>query len=211
MPAGDGRAISIRSDNRPGSLRLSVAMNAADRSAEWPGMMQAAQDGDQRAYARLLTEILPVTRAMVRRRISDPQLADEAVQDTLLTLHRVRHTYDPARPFLPWLAAIASARALDQLRRQGRRAQREVYDETAMLNHADEPGESAHDAREAREELARMLDQLPPQQRRAVELVKLQEMSLAEASALTSQSVGALKVTIHRALKALRGRQGDRR
>jgi RNA polymerase sigma-70 factor (ECF subfamily) len=198
-------------DGRPSSIFARPQVSDSGRAAAWPGLMRAAQDGDQRAYADLLRQILPVTRAMVRRRIQDPALADEVVQEVLLTLHRVRHTYDPDRPFMPWLAAIASARAIDQLRRGRRRAEHEVADEAAVLDHPDELDEREGDARDAREEVARLLETLPPRQRRALELVKLNELSLAEASAVTGQSVGALKVTIHRALQALRGRWEERR
>jgi len=211
MSVGNGRSRW----NPAGTASITTAtrrgVSATERSAAWPGLMRAAQDGDQRAYAVLLRQILPVTRAMVRRRIHDAGLVDEVVQDVLLTLHRVRHTYDPDRPFMPWLAAIASARAIDQLRKRRRHAEREVYDETAMLNHPDEQSEREGEARDAQEEVARLLDALPPRQRRALELVKLNEFSLAEASAMTGQSVGALKVTVHRAIQVLRGWRGERR
>jgi RNA polymerase sigma-70 factor (ECF subfamily) len=210
MSVGNGRSRCNHAEAAPANAARH-AVSATSRSAAWPGMMRAAQDGDRRAYADLLRQILPVTRAMVRRRIHDPTLVDEVVQDVLLTLHRVRHTYDPDRPFLPWLAAIASARAIDQLRKRRRHAAHEVYDETAMLNHPDEIGERDADARDAREEVAWLLDTLPPRQRRALELVKLDERSLAEASALTGQSTGVLKVTVYRAIQALRGRRREPR
>jgi RNA polymerase sigma-70 factor (ECF subfamily) len=207
MSVGNGRSRWNHAGTAPASLARRI-VSPTDRAAAWPGLMRAAQDGDQRAYADLLRQILPVARAMVRRRIHDPGLAEDVVQDVLLTLHRVRHTYDPDRPFMPWLAAIASARAIDRLRKGRRHAAHEVYDETAMLNHPDEIGERDAEARDAQEEVTRLLDTLPPRQRRALELVKLDERSLAEASALTGQSAGALKVTVHRAIRALRGWRG---
>lgn len=207
---GDGRSCRSRVARAPAAAPK-APVSEAGRSAAWPGLMRAAQDGDQRAYGDLLRQILPVTRAMVRRRIHDPALVDEVVQDVLLTLHRVRHTYDPDRPFMPWLASIATARAIDQLRKGRRQAAHELADEAAMLNHADELGERDREARDAREEIALLLERLPPRQRRALELVKLGELSLAEASAQTGQSVGALKVTIHRAMHALRGLRGKGR
>jgi RNA polymerase sigma-70 factor (ECF subfamily) len=64
----------------------------------------------------LLREVLPVLRAMVRRACRDAQDVDDIVQDVLLSLHAVRHTYDPARPFVPWLVTIARRRAADAMR-----------------------------------------------------------------------------------------------
>src|ERR1700722_16483911 len=74
--------------------------------------MSAAQSGDRIAYERLLREITPLVRALVRRHCSNRADIEEMVQDTLLTLHRVRHTSDPSRPFSPWLAAIACRRSI---------------------------------------------------------------------------------------------------
>ncbi|MBY0335907.1 MAG: RNA polymerase subunit sigma, partial [Acetobacteraceae bacterium] len=92
------------------------------RDALWSGLMAAAQGGDAAAYERLLREVAPFLRAIARRRIADPAEVEDAVQDTLLTLHALRHTYDPARPLRPWLAAIAERRAVDRVRRSLRRA-----------------------------------------------------------------------------------------
>lgn len=133
------------------------------------------------------------------------------VQDALLTIHRVRHTYEPGRPVKPWLAAIAARRAIDAIRRRGRQTVREVHDPGAYETFADleaNPGEAS----DASAELARRMDELTPKQKEALELVKLKEMSLAEASAESGQSVASLKVNIHRAMKRLRlgpGRDED--
>ena len=82
--------------------------------------MKAAQDGDAVAYQRLLRDCLPIIAGTVRAQGVPPDRVDDVVQDTLLTIHRARATYDPARPFLPWLRAIARRRAIDAARRTGR-------------------------------------------------------------------------------------------
>ena len=76
---------------------------------EWPEWMRRAQDGDQAAYRMVLRAIVPAIRRIVARRIFDEALVEDAVQDTLMTIHRLRHTYDPARPLMPWVAAIATS------------------------------------------------------------------------------------------------------
>ena len=81
------------------------------------GLMRAAQQGDARAYDRLLRAILPELRGFARRRLSSAAEAEDAVQDTLLAIHTLRHTFDPDRPFRPWLLAIARRRVIDRLRR----------------------------------------------------------------------------------------------
>ena len=86
----------------------------------WPELMTKAQAGDRHAYTQLLRAIVPAIHAIVRRQVFDPALVEDVIQDVLLTVHRVRHTYDPDCPFLPWLMAITQARAVDALRHHGR-------------------------------------------------------------------------------------------
>jgi RNA polymerase sigma factor (sigma-70 family) len=175
---------------------------------QWSDWMSAAQAGDNAAYGRLLRAVLPFLRVLARRRCSDPDRVEDIVQDVLLTLHRVRHTYDPARPFTPWLAAICDRRAIDALRRRGRVAAHETADERAYETFADPAANKELDAGDAAQALAAMVAALPPGQREALELVKVKEMSLLEASKVSGQSVGSLKVGVHRAIKALRLKAG---
>lgn len=166
--------------------------------------MAAAQAGERLAYERLLREILPFVRAIVRRQCRHDADVEEMVQETLLTVHRVRHTYDPARPFCPWLAAIASRRAVDGLRRRTRLARHESADSQAVETFEAPGANTELEAVYAMEEVRALLQRLPARQREAVEMLKLRELSLAEASAASGQSIGALKVNAHRALKSLR-------
>ncbi|WP_338015421.1 sigma-70 family RNA polymerase sigma factor [Dyella acidiphila] len=181
------------------------ASEQADRQrAAWMG---AAQAGDQRAYARLLKDSVALIRAVARRQGVAVDALDDVVQETLLTVHRVRHTFDPSRSYDAWLAAIAARRAIDVLRGQGRRDRREVHDEHAYEMHADREDASA-DAERAQQalRLRKAIDTLPPGQREAVEQLGLKERSLAEAAVQTGRNTGALKVNLHRALKSLRDR-----
>lgn len=172
--------------------------------AEWSQLMAASQDGDRVAYDRLLREILPFVRAIARRWHSRPDRAEDVVQDILLTLHRVRHTYDPSRPFSHWLATLAKRRAIDALRRRGRRDSLEVFDEHAYETFADPAANKERSVRDEAAGLGAAIAGLPEGQREAVELLKLKELSLIEASAVSGKSVSALKVNVHRAIKTLR-------
>ena len=174
--------------------------------------MAAAQDGDRHTYEKLLREVTPFVRALARRHCRNAADVEEMVQDTLLTVHRVRHTYDPHRPFSPWLAAIASRRIIDTLRRRLRTARHEVVDEQSYETFAAVTSNSDLEAVHSTEEINNLLACLPPRQRLALEALKLREMSLIEAAAVSGLSVGALKVNVHRALKTLRAlvRERDR-
>ncbi len=187
---------------------MAEAADAVERRRA--GWMAAAQAGDGAAYAALLRECAPLVRAIARRRGLSPERAEDAVQDVLLTIHRVRQTYDPARPFSAWLRAIAERRVIDALRRDGRRNAREVHDPIAMEAQADaapEPGQAIDAARQMGQVRAALAG-LPPRQREAVEQIGLHGRSLDEAAAATGRTKVALKVNLHRALKTLRLRLG---
>lgn len=205
----DGGPVPPWSDHAPVPVQSASANEPAERRrAAW---MAAAQAGDRRAYERVLADSVALVRAVARRQGVDADALDDVVQETLLTVHRVRHTYDPARSYDAWLAAIATRRAIDALRSHGRRDRRELHDDVALDRHPDRDdasmdAERRQQARCLREAIA----QLPPGQREAVEQLGLHEQSLAEAAAHTGRNAGALKVNLHRALKALRSRlHGD--
>lgn len=170
--------------------------------AEWSDLMVCAQAGDAAAYRRLLIGITPYLRAVAGRALRQSADVEDAVQDILLTLHAIRHTYDPERPFKPWLAGIARHRLIDRLRSHGKQASREIQldaEHEAFAAPEHEAGQAMD-----RDTLHAGLSALPEGQRQAVTLLKLQEMSLAEASVRTGLSIAALKVSTHRGLKALR-------
>ena len=169
-------------------------------------LMTRAQQGDSDAYVTLLRAITPRIRLLVRARrrfIGDSDVED-IVQEVLLSVHAVRATYDPARPLMPWLSAIVRYRLADAGRRHARQGAHEIgvdnLDVTFQAPIANTREETFGDP----DALSQAIAALPPGQRQAVELLKLRELSLKEASALTGMSIGALKVATHRAIAALR-------
>ena len=176
---------------------------AAARDLDWSILMARAQSGDREAYRRLLIDIAPYLSSLARRHHRDPGDVQDTVQDVLLTVHAIRHTYDPNRPFGPWLVAIAKRRIIDRLRSQGRTRAREV---ALNLEHETfcAPEANLGGADWNKRVLGDAIASLPPGQREAVRLLKLQEMSLQQAAAASGMSVAALKVAMHRALKNLR-------
>jgi RNA polymerase sigma factor (sigma-70 family) len=184
---------------------MPVQSAALSGEASLSAAMQAAQVGDAAAYRALLRDCVPVISAMARAKGVQGAALDDVVQDTLLTLHQARATYDPARPFLPWLRAITQRRAVDALRRKGRRP-KEVHEPLAYEARADAgpmPGDDL-ERRERAAILAAAVAHLPEGQREAIEHIALCELSLDETSTLTGRTKGALKVNFHRGLKALR-------
>jgi RNA polymerase sigma-70 factor (ECF subfamily) len=178
----------------------------ADSFDQRAALMAAAQDGDAAAYARLLRDLVPLLRGFVRRRLKTPQTqnAEDIVQEILLSIHVARATYDRRRPFLPWAMAIAHHRLADAARRRGRIAANEMVDEELLETFLDPQANAPDGSYGDVEALRHAMAGLPAGQRVAIEAVKLREMSLKEAAAATGTSIGALKVSVHRGIKALR-------
>jgi RNA polymerase sigma-70 factor (ECF subfamily) len=180
---------------------------ASDGRLDWSSHMARAQDGDRDAYRALLEDVSPYLRSLAVRCFKDASDVEDAVQDVLLTVHVVRHVYDPSRPFGPWLLAIANRRIVDRLRRQTRAKLRDI---ALTAEHVTFSGGQANLQPRIEETsldeaaLREAIDNLPPDQRQAIKLLKLKEMSLKEAALTSGRSVAALKVATHRAIANLR-------
>lgn len=173
-----------------------------ERSQRRSRLMALAQGGDRDAYRLLLEDVVPTLAAFLRRRVADRSEVDDVVQDVLIAMHRARHTYDPARPLEPWLFAIARNVAIDHARRSLARAGREVLvdelpEQAGSIDGP--PGPRLEDA----------LARLPPSQREAFEMLKLEGLSVDAAARRAGTTPGALKVRAHRAYKALRRLIGE--
>jgi len=200
-------ACTTHSATHPVAMISNRAKHLED-SARWGQWMKAGQDGDQAAYSRLLSELAPVARRMAARQWAASGISEDVedvVQEILLTLHGARHTYDPTRPFLPWFLAIVDHRVKDGLRHRRRHHGRETNIDSVPETFL---SQAANTSSTDRIDLSKAVARLPAGQRQAVELLKIKEMSLAEASAASGQSVTALKVAMHRALKTLKGLLG---
>ena len=161
---------------------------------DWRALMQAAQAGNASVYRRLLVEVREWLQRYYRRRLP-PAMVEDAVQDTLLAIHEKRHTYDPARPFEPWLAAVARYKWIDRLRALRSAPTEALNEDIAIGDHGD--------AVSSAWSLERLFLDLKPAQSNVIRLVKLEGLSIEEAAARTGQSVSLVKVNIHRGLRRL--------
>ena len=172
-------------------------------------LMVAAQAGDRAAYETLLRDCIPFIKRVARGQGVQPDFIDDVVQETLLTVHRARHTYDPNRSFTAWLRTIAQRRAIDGLRRGGRTGAREIYAPVAYENHSDPSGDSEEVPFQI-EVVDLAIKKLSARQREAVQHLALQGQSLAQAATATGRSTGSLRINWHRALKTLRTHLGEK-
>lgn len=166
-------------------------------------LMLAGLNGDAVSYRQCLQLLATRLRSFYRRRLAGwPDDVEDLVQDTLLAIHNQRHTYQADQPFTAWVHAIARYKTIDLLRaRQAREALHDpLDDETGLLDTAD------NEAAEARRDLDQLLATLPERQRLPIEQVKLAGRSVAEVAQETGMSESAVKIGIHRGLKALAAR-----
>jgi RNA polymerase sigma-70 factor (ECF subfamily) len=171
-------------------------------------LLLLANAGDSAAYHRFLSGTAGVVRAYLRRRLASlPDEVEDLVQETLLAVHNQRHTYDESQPLGPWLYAMARYKLVDLLRRRSRRdLLHEPFDEEA-------PGLPVADgeAGEARRDILLLLEELPDRHRLPILRVKIEGLSVAEAARQTGMSESAVKVGIHRGIKALAARFGGKK
>lgn len=156
--------------------------------------------GDAAAYHRLLKALSAHLRAYFRKRLFQrPDEVEDLVQETLLAVHNQRHTYQSDQPLTAWVHAIARYKLIDLLRA---RASREALTDP-LDDELDVFATSDTDAAEARKDLNQLLAGLPDRQRLPIVHVKLEGLSVVEAAQLTGMSESAIKVGVHRGLKAL--------
>jgi RNA polymerase sigma factor (sigma-70 family) len=175
-------------------------MTTSSQENDWAVWMRAAMTGDADAYRELLASVAPHVRAVARsrcRRLGAESEAEDIVQEVLLTIHLKRGTWDQSRPIGPWVAAITRNKLIDVLRRRGRRVSVPIEEVMDSLQAEDQTPElSAH-------ELDTLLGHLKVQQREIVKSISLNGKSIRETADRLQMSEGAIRVALHRALKAL--------
>jgi RNA polymerase sigma-70 factor (ECF subfamily) len=170
--------------------------------AEMAALLRAAIGGDEKAYARFLALAAGRVRALARAKIVrggvDPE---DVVQETLLAIHTKRHTWMPDGPVLPWINAIARHKLIDAFRRRGRRIEVDLDDVADTLA---EPETETADSRD----IARALEGLAPGQRAVVAAISVEGRSIGETAGKLGMNETAVRVALHRGLKAIARRFG---
>lgn len=180
-------------------IQTAPTTETAPGQDEWGRLMAAALAGHKGAYNHLLGEIQPWLERYFTRRLP-MSIAEDLAQECLIAVHQKRHTYEPGRPFRPWLATIARYKWIDRLRAMGRRPTVSLEEEVH------EPQVDDHEfSVTSAIVLEELLARLRPAQTAVIRLVKLKGYSIEEAAAMTGQSESLVKVNIHRGLAKLAG------
>jgi RNA polymerase sigma-70 factor, ECF subfamily len=181
---------------------LSVDEPAHPHECELRALMTAGLDGDGAAYHALLTRLTGHLRAYYRHRFArighGPTEAEDLLQEALIAVHNHRHTYDRSQPFTPWIHAIARYKFLDYLRRT-----KSSFKDMAMASAEEFTAESDIGAVESGLDLQRLMSKISSKARQVIQYVKLEGLSVREAAKRCEMSESAVKVAVHRGLKAL--------
>lgn len=170
---------------------------ASGDEGELARLLRASLAGDDKAYAGFLERVAAIVRGVVRRKIVhggiDPE---DIVQETLLAIHLKRHTWMTDAPVLPWIRAIARFKTIDAFRRRGRRMEIDLDDFAETL--AQPENETASDR-----DVGRALAALTPGQRSVVSAISVEGRSIGETAAKLGMSETAVRVALHRGLRAI--------
>jgi len=163
--------------------------------------MARTLSGDPRAHEEMLRLLAPALRSYFGRRMPRAQDdVDDLVQEALIAIHIRRISYDPSRPLLPWVYAIAKYKLIDYFRRSGNAAAEELHEDDAV--------EEFESACAARMDVESILGALPEKQRVAIRAMRIEGESGAEVAARHGWTESDVKVSVHRGLKALAVRFG---
>ena len=183
-------------------------MNPA-RDLQLAELLTRAQGGDQSAYERFLREASELLRAFLAKRMrSASDRVEDVLQETLLSLHRARHSFLPGRPIGPWLYAICEHRMAEFYRRHRRIAAVEMSTDLQEIAVADR---SEPEAEGLATLVCEALMKLPRKQRAIIECLKLQDLSVKEVAVQAGMSESAVKITAFRGYEGIRKMLGVKR
>lgn len=170
-----------------------------DKYATLTTLFRSGLEGNQADYARFLTSITPLLKRMVGKRLGGSDV-DDVVQEILISIHKARHTYDGARPIMPWLASIAKFRITDHLRKHYTQRQDKTVDIADLENILTDVTEDGSD----RESMDELLEGVPENHKRILTLMHVEGYTAKEVGTQMDMNESAVKVAAHRAIKKIR-------
>src|SRR6516162_5432736 len=177
-------------------------MTISSEEPELRALMLAGLDGDEASHKSLLMKLSAYLRAYFKGQLArigrSASDAEDLVQETLIALHTRRHTYDRSQPLTPWVYAIARYRLVDYLRRTKAAKMDVPVEEAEGVFAVDDVS-----AVDSGLDLTKLLAQLTPKMRQAIQFVKLDGLSVSEAAKRAGMSQSAIKVSVHRGLRTL--------
>lgn len=177
-------------------------MKEKEQEKQWQLWMAQAQTGDENAYKQLLAGIYPIIQRFLLSKFGPLGTSEDMTQECLIAIHKARHTYDPKRPFQPWMFAVVRYKSIDLLRKKQKQWQREISDDEYVATYS--VSDTNTQIEGEREMVREALDGLPEEMKRAVVLTKIDGLNTKEAAHKEGVSQVALRSRVSRAYKVLR-------
>jgi RNA polymerase sigma-70 factor, ECF subfamily len=178
-------------------------INLKDNYAEITSLFCAGIDGDQTAYGKFLIKVIPILRRLVGRRLGVSDVED-VVQEVLISIHKARHTYDGARPIMPWIASITNFRITDHLRKLYSKMQHQTYDIADYEDVLSDVSENTFN----KNYIVDLLEDVPEKQKEILMMMHIDGYTVKEMSKKMGMNESAVKVAAHRAIKKIREKFG---
>ncbi len=179
-----------------------MAKSQKSSSDQWTQWATMAQQGDKKAYARLLNDISPYIKNVIIKTLSNQDAAEDIAQEVLISVHKSLNSYSADRPFKPWLYSIINFRRTDYLRKYYSRKEdvtSTTNDNPEFLNQNVTNSSFAGELKD----IEAALDSLPPEQKRIFEMIKIQGYTAKEVANEMNMKETAVKVSAHRSMKKI--------
>ncbi len=170
-------------------------VTAGDKNKILTDLIRAGIAGNQSAYAEFLTQIMPLMRSVVAKKITSADVED-VLQEVLISIHKARHTYDCQRPIMPWLMAIARFRIIDHLRKHYAQMRHKTFD----LDDWDDVTEELS----SDESIDELLGDVDAKHKEILTMMHVEGYTAKEVGAKIGMNESAVKVAAHRAIKKIR-------
>lgn len=162
-------------------------------------LMLAGIDGNQVAYSKFLTEIMPILRGVVAKKITSFDVED-VLQEVLISIHKARHTYDGKRPIMPWLIAIARFRIIDHLRKHYAQMRHKTFNLDDLENILPDVTKDV----DSSESVDDLLQEMTAKNKQILTMMHVEGFTAKEVGAKIGMNESAVKVAAHRAIKKIR-------
>jgi RNA polymerase sigma-70 factor (ECF subfamily) len=180
---------------------------ASSRSDEGIALIARIARGDREAFGRFYDAFAGIAFGLIRRILGDQGAAEEVLQDVFWQIWREAPRFDPRRGTPEaWLLMRSRTRAIDKLRAIRRRGKTFVAPvDEAVARPTERVAESAGVAADDRRALDTALAELPPAQRRVIELAFFEGLTQSEIAARLGEPLGTVKTRARLGLERLRG------
>lgn len=178
--------------------------SAANVEAELVALLGKMAAGDEAALTTLYARLNRRIYAFALRRLSDSDLAEEVVVETLYEAWRHAGRFEGRSKVSTWVLGIAHHKAMDKLRGRAAREWEEIGEEAEQIV---DPGPDTYSRiaqRQQGEQIRDCMDTLPDAQREALLLVFYEDMALGEVAGLQSCPENTVKTRLFHARRKMR-------